>query len=110
MRTRGLIGYVMTDPQVTGPTDSYAVFVRSDGAIRMVHSEGVAYLVTDEKPWRWNDYNEGCPSYAPADLLALTATAEQVDLADWIHTFGARLESNFHQIEAWMLENAGATK
>lgn len=100
MRNRGMVGHVMTDEQITGPLDSYALFVRpSDGLMLMVHSEGVAYRVTDEKPWKWNDYSANCPSYAPADFaVLLEGETQEVDLADWVRTFGARLESNFHQI------------
>lgn len=106
MRTQGVVGYIMTDERITGPTDSYALFVREDGLTLMVHSEGVAYRVTDEKPWRWNDYSEGCPSYGPKELhlIAMREQATLVDLAEWVRTFGARLESNFHQIHSLMTE------
>lgn len=98
-----MVGHVMSDPQITGPGDSYALFVRPDGEMRMVHSEGVAYLVRTDKPWKWNDYNEECPSYGPEELLE-ARTDKEVDLADWIRTFGHRLESNFAQIAYWWRE------
>jgi hypothetical protein len=61
--------------------------------------------VTDDKPWKWNDYREGCPSYAPADLLAAREGCPEVDLADWVRTFGARLESNFAQNYHWLSQD-----
>ena len=109
MRNRGVVGYLMTDPEITGPENegSYALFVREDGLMLMVHTEGVAYRVTDQKHWTWNDRGWGDPrSYAPDELLlqALREQAPLVDLAEHIRTFGARLESNFHQIHSLLTE------
>lgn len=106
MRKQGVVGYIMTDEQITGPYDSYALFVREDGLTLMVHSEGVAYRVTDEKPWQWNDYRNDVRSYGPGELhtIAMREQATLVDLAEWVRTFGARLESNFHQIHSLMTE------
>ncbi len=99
-RTRGIMVYPMPEA-VTGGYDAYALLVREDGDVRMVHSEGVAYVVSEEKPWTWNDFSPACPSYSPADLITLAIQSPPVDLADWIRTFGHRLESNFHQIVGW---------
>jgi hypothetical protein len=101
MRNRGHIGHVMTEEAVTGPVDSYALFVRPDGRMLMVHSEGVGYEVTEEKPWRWTDYGN-CEVFPPHAMLALRTGAKEVDLADWVRTFGARLENNFRQISWWL--------
>jgi hypothetical protein len=100
-RQRG-ISLVPMPEAVNGPMgDEYALLVRSDGAMRMVHYEGVAYEVTDEKPWRWNDYAP-CDVFSPEELMRVVAGIEErVDLADWVRVFGARLESNFWQIVRW---------
>lgn len=101
-RTRGVVVRPMPE-EVSGPFDHYALCVREDGEVRMVHSEGVAYAVTDEKPWRWNDYSDTCPTFTPAELITMAFTAPAVDLADWVHVFGARLESNFGMIRRWAI-------
>lgn len=111
-RPRGVLVYPMTDfPEVNGPVIAgrYALMVRwIDGEIdasevRMVHTEGVAYLVTDEKPWCWTDYDtEGSfEHFTPTELVHYANAVAGVDLADWIRTFGSRLESNFSQCYAW---------
>lgn len=106
-RPRGVTVWPMPEP-VTGPFSEYALLVRdnSEGlAVRMVHTEGVAYLVTDEKPWTWNDHDESVPKFTPSELIDMAAkVSEGVDLADWVRTFGARLESNFYQAYAWATE------
>lgn len=99
-RTRGVQVFPLPEA-ASGPFDSYALLIRRDGQVRMVHSEGVAYSVTDEKPWKWNDYSADCPEFTPGELITLASTAQPVDLADWVHTFGARLESNFYMILHW---------
>lgn len=106
MRKQGVVGYIMTDEQITGPFDSYALFVREDGLTLMVHSEGVAYEVRDDKPWKWSDYRDNIPSYGPQELhlIAMREQATLVDLAEWVRTFGARLENNFHLIYSRMTE------
>jgi sugar/nucleoside kinase (ribokinase family) len=107
-RIRGIEVYPMPEA-VGGPAiyGTYALLIREDGEARMVHSEGVAYSVTDDKPWRWNDYLADCPEFTVAQLITLAVGPEPiapVDLADWVRTFGARLESNFHQIVRWNSE------
>jgi hypothetical protein len=115
-RPRGVRVYPMTEiPEVNGPLamGRYALLFRYDAegqtdasAVRMVHTEGVAYLVTDEKPWCWTDYDTSVESFTPAQLIEKIDfdTANGIDLADWVHTFGARLESNFHQCYWWATE------
>lgn len=106
-RPRGVIGYRMPE-EVCGPIDRYALFFRRSAEhgveIRMVHYEGVAYSVTREKPWKWTDFAPDAPSWNMAELMALASDTEAVDLADWVRTFGARLESNFAQIYDWATE------
>lgn len=101
MRDRGMVGHVMVGEDITGPWDRYALFVRPDGEMRMVHSEGVSYVVREDKPWKWNDYSEDCPSYSVEELLLVREGCREVDLADWIRTFGARLETNFQLTAQW---------
>lgn len=102
-RVRGIMVCPMP-PEVSGPYDAYALLMRADGELRMVHSEGVAYSVTADKPWRWNDYSDTCPTFTVSELVALAFNPQPVDLADWVRTFGARLESNFGQIVRWYRE------
>lgn len=100
-RPRGVMVYPMPK-SVSGPFDRYALLVRDDGTeVRMVHTEGVAYAVTDEKPWCWTDYDPSQPTFTVAYLLFAATTVEPVDLADWVRTFGARLESNFGLAYRW---------
>lgn len=99
-RIRGIAVYPMPE-QVTGPYEAYALIVREDGEVKMVHTEGVAYGVSAEKPWRWNDYREDCPTFTAHELINFAFYSPPVDLADWVRTFGARLESNFGQIVRW---------
>lgn len=100
-RTPGILVHPV--PEASGPFENYALLIRPDGAVRMVHTEGVAYAVTEDSPWQWNDYSGSCPSWQRTELvaLALCARTVPVDLADWVRTFGARLESNFAQIVHW---------
>lgn len=100
-RARGIYVYPMPEA-VTGPYDRYALLVRADGEMRMVHTEGVAYSVTAEKPWRWNDYTPS-EAFTREELIA-HIEADPVDLADWVRTFGARLENNFYLIRSWYTE------
>lgn len=100
-RTRGIQVYPMPEA-VGGPPifGVYALLVREDGEMRMVHREGVAYKVDAETPWRWNDYTE-CPTFTKGELILAAVGVEPVDLADWVRVFGSRLECNFHQIHHW---------
>lgn len=110
-RPTGVVVYPMThNAEVNGPTifGSYALMVRRDAEgkidpseVRMVHTEGVAYQVTEDKPWRWTDYAE-CATFTPDELIQCIGQV-QTDLSDWIRTFGARLESNFSQAYGWAM-------
>lgn len=105
-RPRGVMIWPMPE-EVCGPFDRYALAVRdnSEGVqCRMVHTEGVAYLVTEEKPWQWNDYDPNAKVFTMQDLRDRIDPANGVDLADWVRNFGARLESNFRQVYAWINE------
>jgi hypothetical protein len=106
-RPRGVVAWIMPE-SVTGP-DQYALVIRdkSEGLeARMVHTEGVAYLVTSEKPWTWNDYDPNCPKFSIDDLVKIASSAKGIDLADWVRSFGHRLESNFFQVYAWANEES----
>ena len=101
-RERGIMVWKMP-PEVTGP-DSYALLVHTTKSeARMVHTEGVAYLVTPDKPWTWNDYDPECPSFTLDELLdwVMSLGNAPIDLADWIRTHTARLDSNFAQVHHW---------
>ena len=112
-RPRGVIVYPVPE-SIGGPAiyGRYALMVRPgpDGQpdlseVRMVHTEGVCYKVTAEKPWRWTDYAE-CDLFSPEELwFNVERPGEGVDLADWIRTFGARLESNFNLAYWWATGN-----
>lgn len=102
MRQHGITGRIMP-ASVCGPVDSYALFVRPDGRMLMVHREGVGYEVSDEKPWRFNDFDPSAPTFTPEDLLEVSLhSGVVVDLADWIRTFGSRLEVNFAKNYHWL--------
>ena len=99
-RTREVTGWVMPD-EVTGDGwGNYLLVVRKDGEMRMIHTEGVAYSVTEDKPWTWTDYAP-CKEWTKEELLSLTTRCEEANLADWVRSFGSRLESNFYQIVRW---------
>lgn len=109
-RPRGVQVFPIRNEEVS-PFDRYAVLVRHNPGsvpeVRMVHTEGVSYLVTNDKPWCWTDHAPELKHWTPAELLALAIAedAQPVDLADWVRTFGARLESNFHMTYVWATES-----
>lgn len=102
-RERGIMVYPMPDKVNGQGFDRYALLLRADGAARMVHTEGVAYRVDADTPWRWTDYAP-CEEFSIVQLINFAFDVPPVDLADWIRTFGARLEGNFHQIAYWYNE------
>lgn len=72
--------------------------------VRMVNTEGVSYLVTPEKDWCWTDYIPSEKHWTITELLEECNGDSLVDLADWVRTFGSRLESNFYLIWEWINE------
>lgn len=102
-RQRGIMVYPMPE-NVCGPEARYALLLRADGEARMIHTEGVAYRVDQDKPWRYDDVQEGAGIWSVEQLINHAFDVPPVDLADWIRTFGARLESNFGQIARWYNE------
>lgn len=113
VRPRGVQVYPMPE-KVCGPFDRYALVLRDNGnglEARMVHTEGVAYLVTAEKDWCWNDYSTTERHWTLEELVAESVEVirlrvqagrdEAVDLADWVREFGHRLESNFVAVYQW---------
>ena len=83
--------------------DPYAT-VEHDGHLYVVCNEGVGWEVTDDDPLPVDLYVSAPTGFGifprwevtltPADVHRL-ATDDEVDLADLIRSFGARLESNF---------------
>ena len=70
-----------------------------DGEYAVICTEGVSWQVGDG--FKFNDYD---PNEVPSTVEDLKAmrTGEDVDLADFIRTFGARLERNFAANLDWM--------
>jgi hypothetical protein len=95
-RTRGTIVYPLAAAAYDVHTsDRYALGVNPNtGVTYLIHCEGVAYKVTLNKPWRFSDYSILAKWYGIKEVREMPVR-EGVDLADWIRTFGARLESNF---------------
>lgn len=105
-RSRGVILHTMPGDEINGPAEQYALLLRTNGdktQARMVCAEGVGYLVTDEKPWCWTDYDDTQPTFTLRQLLDIAASEEskEVDLADWVRVFGDRLENNFSLHYHW---------
>ena len=99
-RTREITGWAMPTEVNGEGWDRYMLVIREDGQMRMIHYEGVAYLVSEDRPWRWTDYAP-VEAWSPEQLLAVTPWCREVNLADWVRCFGSRLESNFSQIVWW---------
>jgi hypothetical protein len=78
------------------PAYGYALAEAPDGRTYAICSEGVGWEVTEDRPLIVDTFAGG---YA-LSLSEVTDRAERgtdVDLADFVRTFGARLESNFFQ-------------
>lgn len=101
-RSRGITVYPMPEA-VGGPPifGVYALLTRHDGEVKMVHYEGVAYTVTDEKPWCWTDYDPSQPRFTPDELNEAIDPDTAVDLADWVRDHNARTAGNFSEIYYW---------
>jgi hypothetical protein len=99
-RPRGVKVFPM--PEEICGYDDYALAVNENlpHEVRMVHTEGVAYAVRDDKPWTWNDYGP-CQEFTREDLLIAAEGQTPVDLADWVRSFGRRLEENFYLVRHW---------
>lgn len=86
-------------------SEPFAV-AEKDGTMYVVCNEGVGWEITDEDPLEIDLYSHKGNSFGifpvmsaslkPEDVRNRTTDTE-VDLADHIRTFGARLESNFSQ-------------
>lgn len=77
--------------------DRYALGINPyTGETFLINSEGVSYLVSHDRPFRFNDLNFLSKFWTLYDLVANfpLKTGDACDLADWIRVFGARLESN----------------
>lgn len=106
-RVRGVTVFQMPE-SVTGGFDCYALMMRRtpEGTIEamMVHTEGVCYQVSADKPWKWNDFLDTTPTFTLADLITILGSKDDtpaIDLADWVRTFGGRLEGNFYAAWQW---------
>ena len=105
-RRRGIAVYPMPD-EIGGPFDRYALLIRRVNGrteARMVHTEGVAYLVNDGNAWTWPDYDPDVKKWTFAELISASHDVEAVDLADWVRCYNHRLEANFYQIVRWATE------
>lgn len=98
-RQRGIMVYPMPE-EVCGGYGQFALLVRADGEAKMVHTEGVAYGISAEKPWEIVRGRE----FTLLHLMRLALMVQSVDLADWVRVFGPRLESNFYLISSWYNE------
>lgn len=113
-RTKSGVTVYVIPEDIGGPAilGKYALAMRTnpegDTELRMVHYEGVAYLVTDEKPWCFTDYDATQKFWTPAELIAAVATrfdaSAECDLADWVRDHNARTSSNYFQILQWATE------
>ncbi|MFS0885276.1 hypothetical protein [Aeromicrobium sp. 179-A 4D2 NHS] len=77
--------------------DRYALGINPyTGETYLVHSEGVTYFVSHNKPFRFNSYDYLAKFWTLHDLVANfpLLTGQACDLADWVRVFGGRLESN----------------
>lgn len=101
-RTRGTLVFPIDieskDSTVTmGNGDTYALGINPHtGETFMIHGEGVSYVVTHAQPFRFNDFNLSSPWHSVLTVRGWREGVEPVDLADWVRSFGSRLESNFH--------------
>lgn len=95
------------------PFDHYAVGINENtGEIFLVHSDGVSYRVHHNRPFRFNDNNASAQFYNMWQILDMVDfdAESEVDLADWIREFGARLESNFYLASVVLTEETSSEK
>ena len=90
------------------PMDAVVVWSQTGPAIAVVNDEGVGGYESEDQVRVWFTYGKEGMFYHDvlvpvADILGASEMPEEVDLADFIRTFGARLDSN-HEIWArWAL-------
>lgn len=89
-RTRG-INVQTLDLTVDGMTTALAF--DPSGKAYVICTEGVGWEVGSG--FKVNDYDPSAPAYTVSDLVHDHTTGETVDLADFVRTFGSRLEANF---------------
>ena len=86
-------------------SEPFAV-AEKDGTMYVVCNEGVGWEITDEDPLEIDLYSHKGNSFGIFPVMSASlkpeevrnrTTATEVDLADHIRTFGARLESNFNE-------------
>jgi hypothetical protein len=89
-------------------------YTEHDGRHFVICNEGVGYEVSMDEPWEVPLYSrrKGFVSILPSWTVPLTPgeiapmAGEEIDLADLIRSFGARLEQNFW---IWFRELGGLT-
>lgn len=108
---RAVVRLQETDPSVTEVRiDTWAKATAPDGTLYLLCSEGVGTDTTEDDPieidiWKGDRTNEdGSTTFdmfpalsakLPPSAVAKYPVSHSVDLADFIRSFGARLESNF---------------
>lgn len=73
----------------------HAVVLSYEGVASTTHGEGVMYLDTEAYQWtgRWESL--------PVEAVEACRTGETKDLADFIRTFGSRLDVNHYRWAEW---------
>lgn len=83
----------------TAPHAMYEYALATAGAdTYVICSEGVGWKVSDSEPLTVDRWNGAAYDMPLTEVLHRADNGTDVDLADFVRTFGSRLESNFH---AW---------
>lgn len=101
-RERGTIVRTLAFPDGVHPAYVYAlVWVGTDAYV--ICSEGVGWKVTTDEPLTVDGYRKTTHGLAAAswdmslaEVLTASVHGRDVDLADFVRTFGDRLECNFY--------------
>ena len=91
------------------PLDSVLLHSQTCATFAIINDEGVGGHETEDHVRVWFTYGEmGLYMHdilIPSDALIEASTAEPVDLADFIRTFGDRLDSNHELWANWHFNN-----
>ena len=90
------------------PMDAVVVWSQASIAIAVINDEGVGGYETEDLVRVWFTYGKEGMFYHDVlvpvnDILEAREMSEEVDLADFIRTFGARLDSNHELWARWAL-------
>jgi len=90
------------------PMDAVVVWSQASLAIAVVNEEGVGAFEEEDHVRVWFTYGKEGMFYHDVlvpvnDILEARQITEEVDLADFIRTFGARLDSNHELWARWAL-------